>query len=315
MKLDILQRDFNVEGSVDVVAGVNGLPKVVMTHASGATAEAYLHGAHLTSWKTSDGTELSFLSRNARFERGKPIRGGIPVCFPQFSGQGPLPPHGFVRTREWQLIRTELLDNGAVASEFQITDTAETLALWPHTFALGVRILLDEDSLALDLQVANTGSEPFDFQIALHTYFGVGNVSAVGVCGLEGSQRVDTLRDWAKEIEDRPCIRFASETDSIYPNAADSLRVEDEGRGRSVVIEKRNMPDVVVWNPWIEKSRRMEDYGEDEYLRMVCVESGCIETRPNLMPNERWQGGTRLSCHFIRQKEHKQTVFGQLLTL
>lgn len=299
MILDILKRDFGIEGSLDVVEGMNGFPKVVMTHVSGATSEIYLHGAHLTSWRATDGTELSFLSRAAKFEQGKPIRGGIPICFPQFSGQGPLPAHGFVRTMDWELCRTQLLDNGAVASEFQVTDTAETRAMWPHPFALGMRVVLAEDSVTLSLRVVNTGSQPLAFQIALHTYFGVADIGRTFVLGLEGTERVDTLREWVRETENRSRIGFSAETDSIYPNAPDSLRVEDEARGLSVAIEKKSMPDVVVWNPWIQKSRRMEDFGDDEYLRMVCVETGCIEAKQTLPPEGSWEGITRLTYGFI----------------
>jgi len=29
----------------------------------------------------------------------------------------------------------------------------------------------------------------------------------------------------------------------------------------------------VVWNPWVEKSARMPDFGADEWPRMCCVET------------------------------------------
>ena len=68
---------------------------VVVTAADGARFEAYLHGAHVTSWcAAGDGSDRLFLSSAARFEDGLAIRGGIPVCFPQFADQGPLPMHG-----------------------------------------------------------------------------------------------------------------------------------------------------------------------------------------------------------------------------
>ena len=27
-----------------------------------------------------------------------------------------------------------------------------------------------------------------------------------------------------------------------------------------------------VWNPWVDKAKRMGDFGDDEYKRMLCVE-------------------------------------------
>ena len=43
-------------------------------------------------------------------------------------------------------------------------------------------------------------------------------------------------------------------------------------------VEKENSRSTVVWNPWIAKSKRMQDYGDEEYLQMICVESGNVRT-------------------------------------
>lgn len=297
----MLNEEFNIPNAVTITAGNGGLPKVTLTHASGSSAEVYLHGAHVTSWKNPTGEELFFLSRESHWAADKPIRGGIPVIFPQFGGRGPLPQHGFVRTAGWQLIRTELLDNGIVAAELQITESAESLAIWPHQFAFGLRVLLDENAITVAMKAVNTGDRPFDFQAALHTYFAIADISKVLISGLEGVALIDALKDWARLIETRDAIRFAEETDRIYVDAPDSLRlvlnqVQDEGNGRSITIEKADMPDVVVWNPWIAKAQRMADFGDDEYQRMVCIETGSIETRPSLFPAEEWEGETTFAC-------------------
>ena len=294
--IDMLNHEFQIPNAVTITAGNGGLPKVTLTHASGSSAEVYLHGAHITSWRNSAGQELFFLSRESQWAKDKPIRGGIPVIFPQFGGRGPLPQHGFVRTTGWQLIRTGLLVNGIVAAEFEITESAESLGIWPHQFALGLRVLLDENALTVGMKAVNTGDRPFDFQTALHTYFAVGDIGKVAIGGLEGVALIDALKDWERGIETRDAIRFAEETDRIYVDAPDSLRLDDEGSGRSIAIEKADMPDVVVWNPWIAKSQRMADFGDDEYERMVCIETGAIETRPSLFPAEKWEGETTFTC-------------------
>jgi glucose-6-phosphate 1-epimerase len=59
--------------------GNGDLQKVIIAHPSGATAEVYLLGAHVTSFKTRNGNEILFLSSKATFKDGKAIRGGIPV--------------------------------------------------------------------------------------------------------------------------------------------------------------------------------------------------------------------------------------------
>ena len=86
-----------------IMSGRNDLPKIVITHESGSSAHVYLDGAQVMSWKTADDVERLFLSGAARFERGKPIRGGIPVVFPQFADSGPLVKHGWLRTTRWEV--------------------------------------------------------------------------------------------------------------------------------------------------------------------------------------------------------------------
>ncbi len=290
--IDTLNNQFGIPNAVTIAEGNGGLPKAVLTHSSGSSCEVYLHGAHITSWKNATGDELFFLSRESWWQSDKPIRGGIPVVFPQFGGRGPLPQHGFARTSEWELVCSGLLDNGIVNIDLQMRESAETLALWPHRFTLGLRVLLDENALTVGARVTNTGEQPFDFMMALHTYFRVADITKTAVVGLQGTTYVDTLQENARIVESRPEIRFAAETDSVYPNAPDSLRVAEEGNGRTIGISKTDMPDVVVWNPWIAKSQRMPDFGDDEYVHMVCVETGVIETKPVLLPGEKWEGET-----------------------
>jgi len=93
----------SLPGTVTVSLGRNDLPVVSLATAAGAQASVHLHGAHVTSWKTPDGTERLFMSSASAFEAGTAIRGGVPVCWPQFAGRGPLGKHGFARTSEWTI--------------------------------------------------------------------------------------------------------------------------------------------------------------------------------------------------------------------
>ncbi|CAM6058979.1 unnamed protein product, partial [Sphagnum tenellum] len=63
--------------------------------------QVHLYGGHVTSWKNDKGEELLFLSSKAIFKPPKAIRGGIPICFPQFGTFGSLEQHGFARNRFW----------------------------------------------------------------------------------------------------------------------------------------------------------------------------------------------------------------------
>src|SRR5262245_34324600 len=84
----------------------HGLPALRLTAADGATALVTHYGAHALSWIPAGGDERLYLSETAVFQPGTAIRGGIPVIFPQFGTLGPLPRHGFARTRTWTLEQT-----------------------------------------------------------------------------------------------------------------------------------------------------------------------------------------------------------------
>jgi len=80
--------------------GEGGLVRTNVT-TPGGSAELYLHGAHLVSWTPSDNCDVLWTSRKSCFETGKPIRGGVPLCFPWFGphpAQSDAPNHGLVRT-------------------------------------------------------------------------------------------------------------------------------------------------------------------------------------------------------------------------
>ena len=59
---------------------------VDITHPSSAGARVSLWGATVTTYRNAVGTELLFVSKEAVFDAVKPIRGGIPLVFPQFGG-------------------------------------------------------------------------------------------------------------------------------------------------------------------------------------------------------------------------------------
>lgn len=296
--IDNLNAQFSIPDAISIRAGMNDLPKIILTQQSGARAEVYLYGAHLTSWIDATGAELLLLSRQVIFEPGRAIRGGIPVIFPQF-GSGALPQHGLARISEWQLADTGVLADGALFIELSLRDSSETLAHWPHPFGLCLKFTLRENSLTIDMRVDNTGTESFDFQAVLHSYFRVANIQQTALQGLEGVTFIDTLRGNIHEVETRPSIRFDVEIDRIYQQAPDYLQLDDEGNARQITIEKQQMPDVVVWNPWIVRSQQLHDLADDDYLNFVCVETGNMATTLPLLPGKSWQGKTILRSQTI----------------
>ena len=104
----------------------NGLDCVKLTHSSGASALVYVYGAHLASWQTSDGDEQLFVSSTAEYGGGKAIRGGVPICWPQFAGRGSGPKHGVCRnSAEWQVVRTS-------SEPYPCVAMSKTRSVWPR---------------------------------------------------------------------------------------------------------------------------------------------------------------------------------------
>ena len=144
---------------------------VVLTAPDGARAEIHRHGAHVTSWIPAGGVERLFLSRASAFGGDAAIRGGVPVCFPQFSGEGPLAlKHGFARRMEWNWLKSETRREKAAAL-FSLHSSPASLALWPHAFLAELQVTVGGQQMEMVLTISNIDNKPLTFTGALHTYF------------------------------------------------------------------------------------------------------------------------------------------------
>lgn len=268
-------------------SAASAFDRIVLRSSDGLDGvELCRHGAHVLGWHGADGCDRLFLSRRAEFAEGKPIRGGVPIVFPQF-GDGPLPKHGLVRDRAWTVG-----ENTADRAALWLEDSAATRTLWPHAFRLDFTVAVATDTLTLAVQLENRGTDACRFKFALHSYFAVGDIALVSVHGLAGCEFRDELASGAVGHETREAIRVTAEVDRVYVNAPDRLRIVDGGHGREFAIRKGNLPDVVLWNPWIDKSRRLPDFMPEEYRRMICLETGAIAAPVTLAPGERWEAKT-----------------------
>jgi glucose-6-phosphate 1-epimerase len=253
-----------------------------------ARARIFLQGAHVLSFRPVGEGEVLWSSVRSLFEQGKPIRGGIPICFPWFgAGSSPThPAHGFARTTPFELVRVEDSADGATHLRFRLIDSEATRSLWPHPFAASVDITVGA-TLVMAFTVANTGDAPFSFEEALHTYFDVSDVRHVSVVGLEDAPFLDKVAGGVSLSSVPGPIRFEAETDRVYNATTAPTRIDDPGLVRSIVIEKEASHTTVVWNPWVAKAARMADFGDDEWPGMVCVESANAGTdRVTLQPGE-----------------------------
>ena len=272
-----LNRVFEIPRFARVVAGNGGLPKVSITSPE-ATGEMYLHGAHVTSWRPAGAEEVLYVSPNSRWEDGRTIRGGVPICFPWFgdkSDDPTAPAHGFVRTKAWQLLSIEQNSEGVAVIMVTESD-AGTKRLWPADFRLVHRATFGSE-LILELVLTNTGTTPLRFEEALHSYYRVGDVTKARLRGLDSVHYLDKT-DSNHEKAQQGDIVIAEETDRIYLNTKHALELDDPVLSRQTRITKENSLTTVVWNPWVQKVRAISDLGEGEWARMVCVETSNVSS-------------------------------------
>lgn len=272
--------------SVRLETGDGGLPVVRVAGPAGS-AELYLHGAHLTSWTPTGGRPVIWLSAASLFTEAKAIRGGVPICFPWF-GANPADPaapaHGFARLAEWELVDAREEHDG-VAVTLRLADSPATRAsAWPHRFEALYTVTVGA-GLSLALTITNRDTDAVSYEEALHTYLAVDDIRDTEVTGLESAPFINQLAAMSIETETGP-VRFAAETDRIYLDHNAATAVVD-GSGRTVSISTDESNSRIVWNPWIAKAASMGDFGDDEWTRMVCVESANVrENRVRLNPGQ-----------------------------
>lgn len=291
MSLEAIKKELYIEGFVNFESGEGGLPKAVLTNPSTASKlEVYLYGAHISSWVTKNGEHI-FMSKKAIFANGKAIRGGIPVIFPQF-GPGKIQNHGFARNTNWEVVRTNVSKSEpmTVSIDLQLKDSKSTQDIWPHPFETTFSIHLS-NKLEIEWKVKNTGSDAFDFQSALHTYFTVSDIKNASVVGLKGVTFIDKVKNGEKSVEERQSVTIGEEVDRVYLSPPQNpLLLVDKERDNSLKLFRERFTDVVVWNPWVEKAKGLNDLGEEAFPKFICVEVGEIGTPVKLNAGEQWVG-------------------------
>lgn len=265
--LDELNADHSLDQSLVFSKHASGLVigEIATPHCRGSF---FLHGAHVASFRPRGQTmDVLFVSSEAVYAPGKAIRGGVPICFPWFSAhpsdpQAPM--HGVVRTAEWKVRATERSGDAVVV----------TLEHFVKPFSMRYEMRFSND-LSLKFSVVNTAAQTKTCELALHTYLRLRDATSARVTGLESCRYLNQLTRVEHPPQDGPIV-FTSETDRIYFGDVDAITVSDPASGREISIRPSNSRSTVVWNPWIEKSSRLTDFGDTEYREMCCVETARI---------------------------------------
>ncbi len=230
-----------------------------------------LQGAHLLSFKTTEGKPLLWLSPNCDFTPGVALRGGVPVCMPWF-GPHPLDPkkpkHGFARNRDWSLYSAEHLEN-RVKLVFDFVSPANEL--FNFNFSAQLTMTLG-DTIKLELNITNTDSHEFDCSWVLHSYHPVSSLESVKVLGLSGRTYLDNLENHNAKAQQGD-VNFPSEVDRVFPAIENTLKVSGSP---SIQIDHGNCPSVVVWNPGPINAAKIADIGAGNEQGYICVERGAV---------------------------------------
>jgi glucose-6-phosphate 1-epimerase len=280
------EEDFSVSATT---TQFGQLPALHLRAPDGAEATITLYGAHLVSWKTApgpqagtagihatDGQERLFLGTLSALDGSRAIRGGVPVIFPQFAERGQGMRHGFARVSTWRLLDSGEQDGAAFALlALNGADLAPALAAaWPHPFELSLRVSVQAQSLVMALEVRNTGTHPFPFAAALHTYYLVEDVEAVRIDGVQAETLAIT--DKLDQVFERIGGQIGFDT------GADKLHLQQSG-----------FADAVVWNPGAVDAAALADMEDEEYRRFVCIEPALL-TPQVLEPGGSWRGEHRV---------------------
>ncbi len=268
----------------------HGIPAYQLNGPQGATAIVSLQGAQVLSWIPAGGQEWLYLSENADYSGKSAIRGGVPVCFPQFSGQGNLPKHGLVRCIAWQR-GGQALSTNATSLTLRLKDGETTKGYWPYSFSIALTVTLGSNDLKIAVEVENTDERTFEFTAALHSYFRIGDVGQMEIGGLCAVHYRDAANGNVERTQIEEPLRIAGEIDRVY-HAAPTVEIREPGR--TLVVETAGFPETVVWNPGSEKNTMLVDMGAEDHRRMVCVEAAAADEGIKLECGKSWKGSQRL---------------------
>jgi glucose-6-phosphate 1-epimerase len=247
------------------------------------TATLTPYGGTLLSYVPKGGVDVLWVSDTAVFDGSKPVRGGVPVCWPWFGpfdaqAMGPDPSdaakkaHGFARYETWEMEAVSSQPNGATQVTLSLLPNAAITKAWPHDFKLSLVVTLGE-ALQVDLIGQNRSTRDWIVSEALHTYFRVGEAEGLAIRGLEGLPYIDKQQGQAL-LTQTSTLRIAPPLDCVFLDHHGATVIEDIGHGREIEMTKAGSASTVVWNPGPEGVKAFADMPDDQYHAMVCVEAG-----------------------------------------
>jgi len=271
--IDELDDRFSIEGELGFNE-IDGELVSINIFNKFADVEICLYGAQIMRFIPHGSFDVLWMSPESYFEEGKPIRGGIPICFPWFgphSSDASKPMHGFARLMYWDVVETKSFESGETLIRLQLCSSEKTKQYWPFDFCAKLSVLIGK-KLEVRLTICNTGDQDFDYSAALHNYFNISGIENINIKGLEG---VSYYQGFETELnkQESELLEIQHEENRRYVDTEDDCVIIDLIFNQAIRVSKEGSKVTVVWNPGAETSAKMEDIPDDGYEAFVCVET------------------------------------------
>lgn len=260
-----------------------------------------------------------WLSDKAGFNLGESVRGGVPICWPVF-GQFDANPekvqnsfkscsldlsqHGYARTQLFQLDSFQVFEEDETAENTSPASTELVLKLQAsdcsHDVAdldLKVKFNFSQQGFSITLITQNNSRDTVHFSQALHTYLPTADITKTKISGFDGVTYSDTLTTDSQHggwqtITQQGDIDFAGEVDRIYHAAPDITLTTPS---KTYQLHAQGSNSTVIWNPWVEKSKHISQFADDDYQHMLCIETANAHLDViELGAGEAWEMGVRV---------------------
>jgi len=304
INIEELDDKFGIEGELGFMEQDGGLV-FISVYNKHAEAEICLYGAYVTRFTPHGTFDVLWVSQASDFEEGKPIRGGIPVCFPWFGpheSDEKMPLHGFARILYWEVIETASLPGGETRVVLQLAASSLTKAYWPFEFLARLEVVVGRQ-LEVRLQVENLGKEVFAYTSALHSYYHVSMIENISIEGLQNTPYYN-YQDQVMHVQYDNLLTINGEVNRRYIETTAGCLLHDPVYMRTIKAEKMGSEATVIWNPWKEFCEKAPDLDDEDYQSFVCIEAANIyNNKIKLYPGEKHITGV-----MIEVDQHKKRL-------
>jgi glucose-6-phosphate 1-epimerase len=273
LDIDELDDKYSIEGELGFAELEENMAFITVSNKY-ADADICLYGAHITNFKPQKTMPVLWMSPESNFEEGKPIRGGIPVCFPWFGPHktdSAKPQHGFGRLMYWNVQKTASLPTGETLVRLQLCSSAETKTYWNHDFCAEMSVIVGK-TLTATLKVTNTSSTPFEYSCALHSYFNIPSIDEIAIEGLQSTRYVNQL-DGGDYLQETLLLEIKKAETRHYYNTETDCIIIDTLFNRRIRVAKSGSKITTVWNPGEETCLKIDDIPDDGFQNFVCIEA------------------------------------------